>query len=172
MGMFDGVTQMLLRPTASGLKVFTLWGRPPRRFIVSAEREAALKRLESRFYVAALVILVGSMQLVPWGYVMGLGVPLMVAAHLILLARFAKTLQPTDEAPLPTTPAQLEAKYARATGRGVQLFALIVSAMFVALGFYLLLHNPHAIVGWFTIAFFGWGTLAAWRRLKLVDRQS
>ena len=167
MGLFDGVTQMLLRPTPTGAKVLTLWGRPPRRFLVSPEREAALKRLETWFYVAALALIVTSLQLVPWGYVIGVGVPLMVGVHLVLIARFAKTLQPTDETPQPTSRKELEATYAQATGRTVQVFALVLSLLFVALGFYQLWHNPRTWAAWFAVAFFGWGALAAWRRLRI-----
>jgi len=167
-GMFDGVTQMLLRPAPSGRKILTLWGRPPRRFAVSPEREAALKRLETRFYAAALIIIVGSLQIVPWGYVIGIVLPLVIGVHLMLLARFAHTLEPTEETPLPTSRGELDATYARATGRSVQLFALVVSVMFVALGVYLLIHNPQAPAAWLAIVFFGWGAVSAWRRLKTI----
>ena len=165
MGFFDGLTQSLLRETPSGARVLTLWGRRPRRFLVTPEQERSLKRLEIWFYSVLLVLLFASLQVWPWIAVLLVSIPLVVVAHFAALARFTRHLTPTAEAPAPTTRTALARRNARSMGKPELLLGLIVSLIFVALGFWILSSDAKS-TAWLTIGFFSLCALSlAWQLL-------
>lgn len=173
MGYFDGLTAAAFKKDAHGRDLFFVWGRFGRGRVVPSEADAASVRgyLKS-YYVCVLVGIVPMLMLAGksfeprWFLAIGI---FMVLALAGLAPLFLRTRQwaVADE-----RLTYREAMSASAAAHGaVSLWLLIVlSAVFVLGGFFLLLATDATLVGLLCVFFFG-GCLGVFAWMLVVRRR-
>ena len=158
MGYFDGLTAAAFKQDAQGRDLFFIWGKFGKGRVVPTEADgAAVRNYLKNYYICLIVgivpmIMLAGESLEPrWFLAIGIFMVLALAA---LVPLFLRTRQwaAADE-----RMTYREAMSASASAHGaVSLWLLAaVSALFVAMGLFLLLGTDAALIGLLCVVFFG-----------------
>ena len=158
MGYFDGLTAAAFKQDAQGRDLFFIWGKFGKGRVVPTEADgAAVRNYLKNYYICLVVgivpmIMLAGEALEPrWFLAIGIFMVLALAA---LVPLFLRTRQwaAADE-----RMTYREAISASASAHGaVSLWLLAaVSALFVAMGLFLLLGTDAALIGLLCVVFFG-----------------
>ena len=158
MGYFDGLTATAFKKDAQGRDLFFIWGKFGKGRVVPSEADgAAVRSYLKNYYICLIVGIVPIVMLAGKSFeprwFMAIGI-FMVLALAALVPLFVRTRQwaVADER---LTYRESMAASAQAHGAGSLWLLVVVSALFVAGGLFLVLKSDSILIGALMVLFFG-----------------
>lgn len=162
MGYFDGLTDAAFKTDTEGRQVFYPWGVLGKGYVMrDADHYQSLREKIKLMYMVSLPLVIFNQ--VVFGFVANLiFVPIYFVWYLVMLKRWTSGLDISGEK---MTMAEARRNSAKSHNRGTLVFFVVVSAVFVMLGLWMM-GSGHFWAGLLSAAFFGACGVSIWMMLR------
>jgi len=156
MGYFDGYTANLFRLDGQQRRVITPWGTRGAVYLVATEAQAErIVRAVRRAYQVMLPVVIGSVLLLGWRWMIALGLLWLVGFYLTLYSVTRGLPRSEDRVrDLPkVSRSEMQGRMANALGRRWLIALLVVAVLFLAVGLWSLVTTGPAVSTYYLIGY-------------------